>query len=145
MLISGDDGLRSTLGRMARAHSFVLIEEPDKAELLIWDFASTPPPGWAAMGIDHLVLIEPADAGKLAASGCRPGIGVVFKPIREADLEVAIADRAQAAKARDTERLRAERDALLQRLLGAKARSASTARGRLGPASALSASCQRAV
>lgn len=136
-LVSGDEGLRSVLTRLARQHSFLLIDEPHKADLLIWDFGSAlPPSGWSAEGVDYVVLLDPGDAAKLAASGCPPGIRVVFKPIREAELEAVFAKLVG---------LRKERDVLLQRLLRAKARSASSTRGRVGPASAFLLGCQRAV
>lgn len=145
-LVSSDDGLRGLLGRLARAHAFVLLDDPAEAELLIWDFDPAAPPRWSAAAAGQVVLVDPRDAGQLADSGSPPGLRVVFKPVREADLEAAIRDRrAGCGEARAVERLRAERDALLQRLLGEKARVANDSKARLRPASAQPPQRQRVV
>lgn len=145
-LVSSDEALRSAMGRLAHADSFSLTEDAANAALVIWDFDPAAPPQWSVAGWGPVVLVDPRDARQMADSGSPPGLRVVFKPVREADLAAVIRDcRAASGDARTVAQLRAERDALLQRLLAERARAAHDSNVRLRPATAQPPLRQRAV
>ena len=126
--------------------------ETRNADLMIWDFVpgSVAPPGWEAAAHRRLILVCPADAPALATEGCAQGALALLHPVRDEDLAGVLHDqglrlRAETAAA-EVEGLRAERDALLQRLLRAESRLALKDDDRRGPGTeTLTDACARAI
>lgn len=130
-LLARDAELCRVLAQLAASDGFELSEGWNGADLVFWQPDIPPPADWKPELSSHVAIVRSEDLGALRAAGKLRGFTVLVQPWAEEDLVEFV--RARRLQLTALLELRAERDHLLQKLLGAKAALARLAAERRPP------------